>query len=98
CHPGAWTGALALAFSLRFWEQATLTRIFTLHTVLLVAILHGIESCRPASPGPRESAGFPQALVATALLFGLSLANQYPLMMMAIPGLLILLASVRPEL
>ncbi len=81
-----WLPALAAAWLLgaseHFWSQAIIAEVYTLNALLLFAvyalILHGVRH-------PAQSAIW----IAAAAIYGLSLANHWPLMLLAFPGLLL---------
>ena len=81
-----WLPALAAAWLLgaseHFWSQAIITEVYTLNALLLFTvyalILHGVRH-------PAQSAIW----IAAAAIYGLSLANHWPLMLLAFPGLLL---------
>ena len=90
-----WLPALAVAWLLgaseHFWSQAIITEVYTLNALLLFTvyalILHGVRH-------PAQSAIW----IAAASLYGLSLANHWPLMLLAFPGLLLAALPVRKTL
>ena len=90
-----WLPALAAAWLLgaseHFWSQAIITEVYTLNALLLFAvyalILHGVRH-------PAQSAIW----IAAALIYGLSLANHLPLMVLAFPGLLLTALPVHKTL
>ena len=90
-----WLPALAAAWLLgaseHFWSQAIITEVYTLNALLLFAvyalILHGVRH-------PAQSAIW----IAAALIYGLSLANHWPLMVLAFPGLLLAALPARKTL
>ncbi len=90
-----WLPALAAAWLLgasgHFWSQAIITEVYTLNALLLFTvyalILHGVRH-------PAQSAIW----IAAASLYGLSLANHWPLMVLAFPGLLLAALPVRKTL
>ncbi len=90
-----WLPALAAAWLLgaseHFWSQAIITEIYTLNALLLFTvyalILHGVRH-------PAQSAIW----LAAAAVYGLSLANHLPLMVLAFPGLLLAALPVRKTL
>ena len=90
-----WLPALAAAWLLgaseHFWSQAIITEVYTLNALLLFTvyalILHGVRH-------PAQSAIW----IAAALVYGLSLANHWPLMVLAFPGLLLTALPVRKTL
>jgi hypothetical protein len=76
----AYLAAFGLGLSRTFWSQAIIAEVYTLNTFFPV---HAALS-DPARERPRELG--PRALIAIALVFGLSLANHWPLMLLAAPG------------
>ncbi len=90
-----WLPALAAAWLLgaseHFWSQAIITEVYTLNALLLFTvyalILHGVRH-------PAQSAIW----IAAAAIYGLSLANHWPLMVLAFPGLLLAALPVRKTL
>ncbi len=80
--------ALAAAWlfgvSEQFWSQAIIAEVYTLNALLFFAtyalVLVGARDSRPGWP-----------LVAAAVTWGAGLANHWPLMMLATPGLLLAL-------
>ncbi len=87
----ALTAAWLLGASEHFWSQAIITEVYTLNALLLFTvyalILHGVRH-------PAQSAIW----IAAASLYGLSLANHWPLMVLAFPGLLLAALPVRKTL
>jgi len=75
----AYLAALALGVSPVFWSQATIAEVYTLNTFFfLVLVFMGLQ-------------GSTRLLPWMALVFGLSLSNHYPLMLLVAPAFLILL-------
>jgi hypothetical protein len=83
-RPAAWLAGLALGLSPAFWSQATIAEVYTLNTLFLFALL--AMALRRAPLGPM------------AFLFGLSLANHWPLMLLAGTAFAVLLWPRRAEL
>ena len=94
----AYIAALGLGMSPVFWSQAIIAEVYTLNTLFFLALVYlGFQRCPPASGGqetPRRGGLLPWM----AFLFGLSLSNHYPLMLLVSPAFLILLWPARTEL
>jgi len=94
----AYLAAFALGVSPVFWSQAIIAEVYTLNTFLfLVLVFMGLQACPPGAQGP-ASPGGSRLLPWMALVFGLSLSNHYPLMLLAAPAFAILLWPLRREL
>ena len=79
----AWAAGLAYGFSLVFWSQAIVAEVYTLNTLLTFLLL----ACCLAF----ASSGNPRLLAWIGLIYGLGLSNHWPLIQLAVPGLLLLL-------
>jgi len=81
----AWLAAFVLGLSPVFWSQSIIAEVYTLNTFffLILAWL----ALRPAPPLPW-----------IALLFGLSLSNHWPLMLLVAPAFAVLLWPLRHEI
>jgi hypothetical protein len=88
--------ALGLGLSPVFWSQATIAEVYTLNTFFFLTLVYlGLRACPPGGePVPQRA----RLLAAMALLFGLSLSNHYPLMLLVAPAFLVLLWPARNEL
>ena len=86
----AYAAALAYGVSRVFWSQAIIAEVYSLNTFLFFLLL---ALCLRA----RDRAS-PRRLGALGLVFGLSLANHWPLILLSVPGLLILLRSRLKEI
>jgi hypothetical protein len=89
----AYVAAFGLGVSRTFWSQAIIAEVYTFNTLFLfVLLLLGLRACPAGRPefvrGPGEH---PRLLPLIAFIFGLSLANHWPLMLLAAPGLAVLL-------
>ena len=84
----AWVAALALGLSPVFWSQAVIAEVYTLNTFFLLVLVY---------LGLRAEAE-PRLLPWMALIFGLSLSNHYPLMLLGAPAFAVLLWPQRQEL
>ena len=81
---GAYLAALGFGVSVVFWSQAIIAEVYTLNTFFFVVLmLLGLRG----APLPWM-----------ALLFGLSLSNHWPLMLLVAPAFLVLLWPRRAEL
>ena len=90
----AYLAALALGISPVFWSQAIIAEVYTLNTFFfLVLVFMGLQACPPALNRPPSSRLLPWM----ALVFGLSLSNHYPLMLLAAPAFVVLLWPLRRE-
>ncbi len=80
----ALTAAWLFGVSEQFWSQAIIAEVYTLNALLFFAtyalVLQGARDPRPGWP-----------LVAAAVAWGAGLANHWPLMVLATPGLVVAL-------
>ena len=84
----AWIAALALGLSPVFWSQSVIAEVYTLNTFFLLVLVYlGLRAGQE-----------PRLLPWMALIFGLSLSNHYPLMLLAAPAFAVLLWPLRMEL
>ncbi|MGA8006895.1 MAG: DUF2723 domain-containing protein [Burkholderiales bacterium] len=93
----AYLAAFGLGFSTAFWSQAIIAKgTYTLNTFFVLVLVYlGLRACPPnAPPDPRDT----RVLPAMAFLFGLSLTNHWPLMLLVAPAFLVLLWPRRTEL
>ncbi len=96
----AWLAALGLGFSPVFWSQAIIAEVYTLNTFffLLLAYL-GLRACPPGADGAAaQPGGNPRLLPWMAFIFGLSLSNHWPLMLLVAPAFAVLLWPRRMEM
>jgi hypothetical protein len=94
----AYLAALALGVSPVFWSQAIIAEVYTLNTFFFLALVFmGLQACPPSAQGG-TSAGDSRLLPWMALVFGLSLSNHYPLMLLVAPAFVILLWPLHREL
>ena len=88
----AYLAAFALGFAPVFWSQAIIAEVYTLNTFLFLVLAYlGLQAAAPQ--GDRR-----RVLPWMALLFGLSLSNHYPLMLLVAPAFAVLLWPARREL
>ncbi|MBF0282935.1 MAG: DUF2723 domain-containing protein [Magnetococcales bacterium] len=84
----ATVAALGFAFSPAFWSQAILAEVYTLNTAFFFLLLGMLLE----SAEERDGGRFVWKMRGAALVFGLSLANHWPLMLLSLPALLAPLA------
>jgi hypothetical protein len=85
--------AVGLGLSPVFWSQAIIAEVYTLNTFFfLLLMLLGLRAC------PRDGTPRPEVLPAMALVFGLSLSNHYPLMLLVAPAFVVLLWPLRQRI
>jgi len=98
----AYLAAFALGVSPVFWSQAIIAEVYTLNAFFFLALLFmGLQACPPSTLAPASPVANPVAsrwLPWMALVFGLSLSNHYPLMLLVAPAFVILLWPLRREL
>lgn len=93
----AYVAALGLGFSPVFWSQATIAEVYTLNTFFFLTLVYlGLQICGPAQASP-AGARQGRVLAWMAFLFGLSLSNHYPLMLLVAPALCVLLWPLRQQ-
>ena len=93
----AYLAALALGVSPVFWSQAIIAEVYTLNTFFfLILVFMGLQACPPSVAAP-ASAGRSRMLPWMAFVFGLSLSNHWPLMLLVAPAFVILLWPIRRE-
>src|SRR5437588_5254718 len=94
----AYLAAFALGVSPVFWSQAIIAEVYTLNTFFFLSLVFmGLQACAPSFQGG-ASADRSRLLPWMALVFGLSLSNHYPLMLLVAPAFLILLWPERKTL
>jgi len=93
----AWVAALGLGLSPVFWSQAIIAEVYTLNAFLSLVLLYlGLRLCPPTTRAVPGAASW--LLPAMALLFGLSLSNHYPLILLIVPAFAVLLWPLRREI
>ncbi len=92
----AYLAALGLGFSPVFWSQAIIAEVYTFNTFFFLVLVYlGLRACPPGGePDPTDR----RVLPLMAFIFGLSLSNHWPLMLLVAPAFLILLWPRRIEL
>lgn len=87
----AYVAAFALGLSPVFWSQALIAEVYTFNTAFFAGLMYlGLRAC-PLAADADAAAAKPGLLPWTALVFGLSLSNHWPLMLLVAPGFAILL-------
>lgn len=96
-HPlPAYLAALGLGMSPVFWSQALISEVYTLNTFFFFALAYlGLRVCSPSGAALERDR---RLLPAMALVFGLSLSNHWPLMLLVAPAFGVLLWPRREEL
>jgi hypothetical protein len=94
----AYVAAFALGVTPVFWSQAIIAEAYTLNTLFFAGLLFlALRACPPARQEAAAGAD-PRLLPWMALLFGLSLSNHWPLMLLVAPAFAILLWPLRAKL
>jgi hypothetical protein len=94
----AYLAAFGLGVSPVFWSQAIIAEVYTLNTFFFLSLVFmGLQACPPGQPAA-ASARDSRLLPWMALVFGLSLSNHYPLMLLVAPAFVVLLWPLRREL
>jgi tetratricopeptide (TPR) repeat protein len=94
----AYLAALGLGASPVFWSQSIIAEVYTLKTFFfLVLVFLGLRAC-PPSPSAETLAQTRRVLPWMAFVFGLSLANHWPLMLLVAPAFAVLLWPRRQEI
>ena len=90
----AYLAALALGLSPVFWSQAIIAEVYTLNTFFFLLLVYlGLRACPPGADAAAPKGE--RLLPAIALLFGLSLSNHWPLMLLVAPSFAVLLWPLR---
>ena len=90
----AYVAAVGLGVSPVFWSQAIIAEVYTLNTAFFLLLVYlGLRACPPGSDTPAP--GGERILPWMALLFGLSLSNHWPLMVLVAPSFVVLLWPLR---
>ena len=94
----AYLASVALGVSPVFWSQAIIAEVYTLNTFFFLALLFmGLLACSPSLREPAHEARS-GLLPWMALVFGLSLSNHYPLMLLVAPAFVVLLWPLRRQM
>ncbi len=83
----AYIASLSLATSSTFWSQAVIAEVYTLNTFIFFSLF----ALGMAISNSSNHQSIQRLLLLFSFLYGLGLANHWPLLVMATPGLIILL-------
>jgi hypothetical protein len=89
----AYIGAIGLGISGTFWSQAIIAEVYTLNVLLFLILVVLALQCN-FSAGRKRSSGFKWLF----FVYGLSLSNHWPLVLLSTPALIILLWPVKNDL
>jgi hypothetical protein len=87
----AYVAALGLGFSRVFWSQAIIAEVYTLNTFFFFTLTYLGLRLAPPHADPAATPHAVRRLAVMALVFGLSLSNHWPLMLLVAPGFAVLL-------
>src|ERR1700694_3152462 len=95
----AYLAAFGLGLSPVFWSQAIIAEVYTLNTFFLLVLIYlGLQVCPPAAQRAPVTQDSGRVLPWMAFVFGLSLSNHWPLMLLVAPAFAILLWPRRYEI
>jgi hypothetical protein len=87
----AYVAALGLGLSRVFWSQAIIAEVYTLNTLFFFTLTYlGLRLAPPHADAVKAPHAL-RRLSLMALVFGLSLSNHWPLMLLVAPGFAVLL-------
>jgi hypothetical protein len=93
----AYVAALGFGLSPVFWSQSLIAEVYTLNTFFFLVLVYlGLHASKRAAQAPNSEAG--GVLPWMAFIFGLSLSNHWPLMLLVAPAFAILLWPMWAEL
>jgi hypothetical protein len=93
----AYVAAFGLGLSPVFWSQSIIAEVYTLNTFFFLVLVYlGLQASARSAQAPDSEAG--GVLLWMALVFGLSLSNHWPLMLLVAPAFAVLLWPRRNEL
>jgi hypothetical protein len=93
----AYVAAFGLGLSPAFWSQSIIAEVYTLNTFFFLVLVYlGLQASTRSAQAPNSEAG--GVLLWMALVFGLSLSNHWPLMLLVAPAFAVLLWPRRNEL
>lgn len=94
----AYLAAFGLGVSPVFWSQSIIAEVYTLNTFFFLGLTFlALQACPPSGQAP-ASHEQRRMLCWMAFLFGLSLSNHWPLMLLVAPAFAVLLWPMRDEL
>ncbi len=88
----AYSAALGYGASMTFWSQAIIAEVYTLNTMMFF-IVFGMCMCYASHAKRTETRGHRALMCAVALVYGLGLANHWPLLGLGSIGLGLLVLS-----
>ena len=94
----AYVAAFGLGLSPVFWSQSIIAEVYTLNSFFFLVLVYlGLRVAPPLAqpPAPAEQG---RILSSMAFIFGLSLSDHWPLMLLVAPAFAVLLWPVRDEL
>jgi len=95
----AYVAALALAVSPVYWSQSLIADVYSFNTFFFLSLLLiALRACPAAHGAPVPMAEQRRLLAWFAFIFGLSLSNHWPLMLLVAPGFAVLLWPLRYEM
>jgi hypothetical protein len=93
----AYLAALALGVCPVFWSQSIIAEVYTLNTFFFLVLVYlALKACPPQAQDAKG--GKPHLLTWIAFVFGLSLSNHYPLMLLVAPAFAVQLWPLRTEI
>lgn len=93
----AYLAAFALGLSPVFWSQSIIAEVYTLNTFFFLVLVYlGLRATTRSAQTPDSDRG--GVLLWMAFIFGLSLSNHWPLMLLAAPAFAVLLWPRRYDL
>ena len=93
----AYVAALGFGLSPVFWSQSLIAEVYTLNTFFFLVLVYlGLQASPRSAQAPVSEAG--GVLPWMAFIFGLSLSNHWPLMVLVAPAFLVLLWPMRGDL
>jgi hypothetical protein len=87
----AYVTALGLGCSPVFWSQSIIAEVYTLNTLFFFSLCYFGLRLAPPHSDPADARRAVRRLAVMALVFGLSLANHWPLMLLVAPGFAVLM-------
>ncbi|HEX5767860.1 MAG TPA: DUF2723 domain-containing protein, partial [Burkholderiales bacterium] len=94
----AYLAAFALGLTQVFWSQAIIAEVYTLNAFFFLVLAYLGLKVSPPGPAGATTAEARRLLPWLALVFGLSLSNHYPLMLLVAPAFVVLLWPARREM
>jgi hypothetical protein len=93
----AYVAAFGLGLSPAFWSQSVIAEVYTLNSFFFLVLVYlGLQALPRSAQAPTSGGG--GVLLWMAFVFGLSLSNHWPLMLLVAPAFAVLLWPRRNEL